>query len=365
MRVAWTFYTIELVNDDGSPLTEFSLRILRRVDEIEPAAWDVLSGGRPFQSHRWYAYGERVMADCPAFYALVMKNGAAIARATFFLIRNEPLPLPAPLRWPFQALFRYRPLLICRSPLSSTGGLVLPEPPLREGALRILVDAARQLAKEHRASFVMFDFLEEAQIRWEGWPADFLPVAVPQPGTKMEIRWPTFEAYLAQLSPKARKHYRQYQRAAERMNLRLTFHERVTDLDAALRLMRAVERRHHAAPNPWARRMLEEAWRVEGRWLAAYVQGRLAGCELILSDSDAQMVTALGLDGKTPNVYFLLGYADIRYAIERGARLLRWGSGAYEVKRRLGFTLETNNHAMIMGQGGFAMLARWFGGRPC
>lgn len=335
------------------------------VSEVEPAAWDALSQGQPFQSHRWYLYGERVMADCPTGYALVARQGELVGRAAFFVIRNEPLPLPPVWRWPFRILFRYRPLLVCRSPLASLGGLIVPEPPLRDAVLRVVTDLARRLAQEYRASFVLFDFLAEEQTRWTGWPSDFVPVAVPQPGMKMDIVWPSFAEYLAQLSPKVRKHYRQHQRAAERMNLRLTFHERVPDAAAALRLMRAVERRHRAAPNPWARRMLEEAWRVDGLWLAARVGERLVGCELILADSDAYMVTALGLDGKTPDVYFLLGYADIRLAIERGARLLRWGSGAYEVKRRLGFTPERNNYAMVLGQGGFAALVRRFGGRSC
>ncbi len=305
--------------DDLAP-AELTLRILRSVDEADPAAWDALSGGRPFQSYRWYAYGERVMADSQPFYAVAALAGQDVARATFFLVRDEPLPLPAIARRALQLLFRFRPLLICRSPLSSTSGLLLPAPPLRRVALSLIIETARRMAQEQRASFVVFDFLEEEQTRWEEWPADFLPLAVPQPGTKMDILWSNFDEYLASLSPKTRKHYRQYQRAAERMNLCLTLHERVTDVEAALRLVRAVERRHRAAPNPWTRRMLEEAWRVDGRWLAARARGRLVGCELLLPDGDAHMVTALGLDGKTPNVYFLLGYADIPHTRRLGGR---------------------------------------------
>ncbi len=351
------------MNGDRPVCDDLAVRILSSVEAVEPAVWETLSGGRPFQSHRWYAYGERVMADCPVRHVLVMRAGQAVGRATFFVVRNEPLPLPLPLRWPFQWLFRRWPLLICRSPLSSTGGLSVPPAPMRGAVLPCILEAARRLAEEEHASFVMFDFLEEAEKDWPEWPADFLPVDVPQPGTKMNIVWPNFEAYLADLRPKERKHYRQYQRAAERMNLRLRFHERVVDLESALRLVRAVERRHGAAPNPWARRMLEEAGRVEGTWLAAWIGERLVGCELILADGDAYMVTCLGLDRRVPNVYFLLGYADIRYAIERGARLLRWGSGAYEVKRRLGFELENNNHARVLGRGPFKTLMRWFEGQ--
>ena len=40
----------------------------------------------------------------------------------------------------------------------------------------------------------------------------------------------------------------------------------------------------------------------------------------------------LGLDNSVKNVYFALGYEDIRCALERGAQTLRWGTGTYEVK---------------------------------
>jgi len=45
-----------------------------------------------------------------------------------------------------------------------------------------------------------------------------------------------------------------------------------------------------------------------------------------------------------------LGYEGIRLAIEKKKRLLRWGSGAYDLKRRLGFELENNNNALLAGR---------------
>jgi hypothetical protein len=40
-------------------------------------------------------------------------------------------------------------------------------------------------------------------------------------------------------------------------------------------------------------------------------------------------------------------YAALQDAFEHQARLVRFGSGAYDVKRRLGLRLENTNHAMI------------------
>ncbi len=338
---------------------ELTWQVLHSVHEMEAAIWDRIAGGQPFQSHRWYAYGEHVMADCLPVYLVAWLGDRAVGRATFFLIRNEPLPLSPWLRGLLQLLLRRWPLLICRSPLSSTSGLILPEPPLRGPALETLLIETRRLARQYGASFVMFDFLEAAQLHWPEWPEDFAPITVPEPGTRMEIVWSSFEEYLDHLSPRARKHYRQHRRAAERKGVTITSQSKVTELEAALRLMRAVERRHRAAPNPWARRMLEEAWRVDALWLAARMDGRLVGCELILADGSTQIVTALGLEAGLPEVYFLLGYADIEYAIQKGMRTLRWGSGAYEAKRRLGFEKEENNHAMVWSRGMFRGARAW------
>jgi hypothetical protein len=98
---------------------------------------------------------------------------------------------------------------------------------------------------------------------------------------------------------------------------------------------------------------------VDAAWLAARVGGRLVGCELLLGDQGYWFVTGLGLDYSTDYVYFLLGYSDIQYAIGRHARVLRWGSLTYDVKRRMGFELETNNNLVFTGRGDWA---RRFGG---
>ena len=56
---------------------------------------------------------------------------------------------------------------------------------------------------------------------------------------------------------------------------------------------------------------------------------------------------ALGLEDDVPGGYFLLLYTALQEAFEHKVRLVRFGSGAYDVKRRLGFHLEDTNHAMV------------------
>ncbi len=329
---------------------DFDIQIVHSVEAVGQAAWDRLSRDLPFTSFRWYRFGEAVMADCIPVYIILSWQDEVVARATFWVIRNEPLPIaPSLIRSAIQALLRKRPLLICRSPLANVSGLILPDPPLRQSALETLIGVAKEEARKNNASFLLFDYIKEEQIHWSGWPKEFSCLAIPDPGTRMEIIWSDFDQYLAHLSPKVRKHYRQYNREAEGLGIKITRHNDITDIEPALALIQSVERRHRSSPNPWARSILENAKQAGAIWLTARMDDRLIGCELILDDNETHMVTSLGMADDFPHIYFLLGYADIRYAIEKGVRFLRWGSGAFETKRRLGFELEHDNHTVLSG----------------
>ena len=335
--------------------TIFSVRIEHKVEAIGADAWDALAARQPFQSYQWYAFGERAMAGCLPVYIILSLDGRPAARATFWLVRAEPLPAPPLGQFLLQPLLRRWPLLICRSPLSNASGLILPakypkgEPPLRRAALETIISAAHDEAQKFEASFLIFDFLEQVQSNWDDWPSSFTHFQVPDPGTCMEIRWQSFDEYINQLSKNERKHYKRTLKKAERMGLRVTRQTSVSDVETAQALARNVERRYRSAPNPWLRGMFENLGMVNGAWLTAAIGNRLVGSELVLYDGDAQIHTALGLEKDIPYTYLALGYEGIRLAIEKKMRLLRWGSGAYDFKRRLGFELECNNYITFHG----------------
>jgi hypothetical protein len=72
------------------------------------------------------------------------------------------------------------------------------------------------------------------------------------------------------------------------------------------------------------------------------------------------MLTLLGRDYRAPYAYFKLFYEGIRLAIESGARTLRGGSGAYDLKRRLGFKPQANNYVTFAAVSpALARLAQW------
>ncbi len=321
----------------------FSIQRARRAEEIGQPAWDAFSAGRPFASYRWTRFGEAVMQDCDPTHVILNLDNQPAARATFWRVAAEPLPLPPLMRIPVAALLRRCPLVICRAPLANWTGMLLPEDAsLRRAARDALLEEGLRLLEESRGSYLLFDFLDAPDL---DWPPDVTVATVSDAGTRLDIRWKTFDEFLASTDKRGRQHYKRVLRSAP--ELRLSHHETVADVGAALALIRQVERKFKAAPNRWMRGLLENAAQVGGVWQEVRQHGRLVACGMLLEDNGVMVATALGLAANVPNAYFLLVYAALEEAIERGARVLRFGSGAYEVKRRLGFELENNNHTAI------------------
>lgn len=291
------------------------------------------------------------MADCLPTYIVLHLGQEPVARATLWRVKNEPLPLPPGKTRDFiQSLFKRWPLLVCRSPLSNSSGLILPEPPLRAPALAALTRLAREQLQQQGGSFLLFDYLTEAESGLPGWPADFLPFNISDPGTILHNRWESFEDYLAGGNKKDRQHYKRTRREAEVLGSQVTQNASIIEIDYALDLIRQVEERHGSPPNPWARAMLEHLSMVDGTFLEAKIDDRLVGCGLLFEDRQTQLTSALGLAKDIPFVYFQLLYASLQIALAHKIKTLRWGSGAYDVKKQLGFDLELNNFVLLHGR---------------
>jgi hypothetical protein len=99
--------------------------------------------------------------------------------------------------------------------------------------------------------------------------------------------------------------------------------------------------------------MLSNTRLIESVWITAHIGDRLVGCGIFLRDNEAGCLKLLGLDYRVPYVYFQLLYEGIRCAIDTGCRVLWGGSGAYELKYRLGFQPYYNNYQV------FAAGNRW------
>ncbi|MEP6895214.1 MAG: hypothetical protein ABI986_06370, partial [Chloroflexota bacterium] len=140
-------------------MANLDVKVYKSIHEIEPEIWDRIASRRGFQSHRWYTFGERAMADCPPTYLIAWDGEKPVAGAAFFKVHNEPLPLPSVARRFMASVLKRRPLLVCRSPLTDTSAMLLPGEPLRDEAHTALAEAAQAQLKKQRCSFLVFDFL--------------------------------------------------------------------------------------------------------------------------------------------------------------------------------------------------------------
>jgi hypothetical protein len=328
-------------------MSKLSVQVFNSIHDIDPGTWDQIVAGRGFQSHHWYQFGERAMADCPPTYLIARDGETPVASASLFRVYNEPLPLPEVARRFMASVFKHRPLLVCRSPLADTSALLLPGEPLRDEALTILGQTAQEQFRQQHCSFLVFDFLLTEQLRYPTWPAGFEPVTISEPGTYMPLEWQSFEDYLEAGNTHDRQHYKRSLAEAEKNGLVLTKHKIISDIERSLKLIRNVSIWQGSAPNPWMRGLLENFSMLDGTWLEIHKENELVGCAAVVRDNKFQLATAIGLEDDVPGGYFLLLYTALQEAFEHKIRLVRFGSGNYDVKRRLGFHLEDTNHAMV------------------
>lgn len=326
-----------------------TVQIDEGIAAIDPALWAALGSDRPFSSARWQRFAEAVLHESRPFYLTILQHGMPVARATCWLRRDENLPVPpGRVRGLLEAGIARWPLLVCRAPLNSLAGLVLPAAgPLRDRALALLADTAQQIGRQHRASFVFFDYLEPDDCALPGWPGAYARFEIPDPGTALAIEWPDFETYLSTRRKSVKKDFRRHRNRAADLGIEIRVAPAITTpLAEAVRLIRNVEDQHGSAHNQLVRPVLENAALADCAWLTATIDDRLVGCGLLLGDEGAWVLSLLGMEYDVQYVYFQLVYAAIRHVIEAGGHTLRGGGGAYDIKERLGFVREAQNYVM-------------------
>jgi hypothetical protein len=336
--------------------------VVQSVAEVDPEAWDVAGTDYPFSSYQWYAFCEKIMPDCSPAHILLFRDKCTFARGSFWLMRKDVLPIASLLnRKAGEWLMQRKPLLVCRSPIANVSGLALPLRGRRE-AFAALSEVAEAHAGKFSGSFVLYDYLNTQEVKLEHLPRRYSYAEVVEPGTALNLRWNSFEDFLSTLSKQAWKDYRRHSNQAAKLGIRISSHLSVDDIPEAVDLIRRVERFHGTAHNPWTEEILTHMYMVSGTWLEARQNDRLVGCGLLLRDGNHLVATLMGLDYDTKYAYFPFIYTAIQIAIEQGVQVFHAGSGAYEMKQRLGFVLEGNNHIAFTGIGSlFSRATRLFG----
>lgn len=329
----------------------FSIKKIYSVKDSDPAEWDALGKGQPFSSYSWYQFGEKVLTNDRPVYFIASQDSKPIARATFWLKREDSLPVPSPIaNKTINTIFRRWPLMICQSPLSSAGGLILPDSDEKTMIFELILEEAIQYLHEKQASFLVLDYLTQHEAQKNTYGDRLFQVPLPEQGTSLKIEWDNFPDYLKQLSKNERKSHKRNTKRANELGVEIKPLDRGNSVDEAMKLIAEHDRRYNAPALPWTRKMIELSDSVNSVWLGAYIKNKLVGCELLLEDNGSWVATALGRDYSYPYVYFVMGYASIKAVIDHRGKYLRWGTGTYEYKKRMGFQLEDNHYVSFLAR---------------
>jgi predicted N-acyltransferase len=312
------------------------------INQIDSGIWDDLSAGMPFQSHAWHQFGEKVLADCLPIYLLAYQNEALIGRAVFWITRNEPLPKSVGwLRMVLLPILRTYPLLICRSPIAQTSGLLIsPKVDDSRDVVAALIDAALVHGRQKKCSALVLDYLSQSQEK--DLPLYIRTLKSTYPGNILYNDYTDFNHFLTRCNKKVRQNYHRTLRELENIQVTIHSHKHAEHIQGLLPLIRNVERQHDALPSPWVKFLLQYMEMVDGTLLLALMHGRVIGCMLFLEDGDGQIATAFGRESDLLYVYQGLFYEGLRMAMHHKVKHLRWGSGADEFKHKIGFLPEDN-----------------------
>ncbi len=315
-----------------------SIQITTSIQEIQAEEWNTLAAGRLFQSHSWYQFAEKVMLEsgCRSIYLLSYRKGMLTGRASLWVVHNEPILFAGHWRSFLKPALRKFPLLICRSPFSNTSGLIAAD----QETMNVLIEAAFMQGNQLGCLALLLDYLSEPDAA--AMPDRFYVQDVPKPGTVLVNSWDSFDHYLACGSKKDRQHYKRVLRKAGELGIQVRKETSAGNVDAIAEMVHATEGKHGSAPNPWTKGLLAHMEMAGGTLLVATREGEMTGCGLLFEDNGAQLATALGHTQGSDYTYFLLAYAALEVGFSQAVKTLRWGSGAYEVKRRLGFVPEDN-----------------------
>jgi hypothetical protein len=285
-------------------------------------------------------------------YLLVSRDGRPAAAAVAYTLSVDAatLPLPGPPSWvgrirrlvPGSLL---RPHRICGSPISNgeSGVYFDPQlsPDLRRPVLaRIVQEVTRSSRLNHTLFFKDFGSEEVTGFANELEKLGFFSVD-PGPGTRLVLRWSSFDEYMTAMRTKYRAQLRKDLKAGQDLEFSLldSFAElapRATALylnvvaQAALTMQVASETFFATLSDFDQAKLLVARLRPTGE---------VVGINVLLFGDTCMQNVYIGFDyelNKRCRIYFNLFEYSLRLALERNCKVATFGQTSYDFKARLG-----------------------------
>ncbi len=241
--------------------------------------------------------------------------------------------------------FLWKSMRVCGSPISNSSSGMCFAPELSPAERREVVAlVAQQLVADARNDqTIYFRDIPESELADFGEELDrqgFFRVT-PQPGMVLDLRWQTFDEYLAALRKRYRKRVRDDLKTAKGLEFTLQ------DASAELAPVTARLYQNVLANAEQKLEVLSEAFFAalgqfdQAKLLVARnpATAEVLGVNLLLFSPSQMQNLYIGFDyeqNEQYNTYFALVQHSLRLAIERGCKVCHFGQDSYEFKARLG-----------------------------
>jgi len=323
--------------------------VVESIDDIPRSEWERVCTRDPLWQHAAFATYERAGFGADGMrYLLVREGDELLSIVPLFWFGNYALEIGGgcALDRAAAAVRKHLPRFLAVRILFAGNPIGTGWPSVRGGVetgaaiLRGICGVARDLD----LPLIILKDLDPA-LAYAQFRGDNKFFSVPSlPDTHIDIRWNTFNAYLASLPLAARRNVRSKLRkfAASGMRIEVLrdFGAHAAQLEG---LYANVFSRAKAKLDHVDARFFEEAAAWPGAQLLACFDGeRMIGFLLVVEHDGEAVSVRVGLDyaaAAEARVYFALQYEVVRIAIERDFRVLSFCQTAYVFKREMGCTL--------------------------
>lgn len=332
------------------------VEVLDSIHDIAAPLWDALVGDAAVTRTHTYlaAVEDAAIAGCRHFYLLVRDaSGALVAHACVYQLDTDFAQLMPALvrrlarrvrrRWPGFLAAR---VTECGSPLVAGSSLSVADSCPRSAAMAAIETAMRGIAGRTGSTLlVLRDFEATACAEFDFLRARGYKRVCNLPLARIDVRWPSYDAYLAAMRGRYRKDLRRRLRRAARDGRTV-----VTRQDFAADAPRWAAQAAHvvAGTRGFKRETVNAAYYAnmarlpagQRTLLTVEREGRVLAHGLALADARHTVATFFGREpGSASGEWFQLMNAVVAGAIARGSRRIELGLGSYEAKALFGAEL--------------------------
>jgi predicted N-acyltransferase len=310
--------------------------IMHTIDTIAQEEWSQLSGDSiPDQQYDWFRVMEKTVPWFQARYVTVKDEGELKAVAGLNI--ETQFSLGVLDRYPtikhlLESLFS-SPVLEATAPHSSFSSIFLTDD--RQVEQTLFTGLSQLLKSEPCMGLLLSNYYRKKTFARYGYSQFFI-----SPNTRLDVRWDSFQSYLASWSPKRRHSLKSSLRKGEKKGYHIECPASLASYAQEMSQLKENVAYHNNNPSTilpphffrGCASYLGDLWEAA----LCFKDDRLIAFTFSLHTEDICTVKFVGLDYDYSDAYYYLYMDAVRRGIEKGFKTMYFGRGTYTFKERLG-----------------------------